>query len=281
MADSQHVVDVTGANFDAVVVQGSATAPVVLDFWAPWCGPCRQLGPALEALAEAGNGAFTLAKVNVDENPDLAGHFQVSSIPAVYAVKDAKVIDQFVGMLSEDELKDFVAGLNPSEADLELADAVQLAVSDPPAGTAALRTLVAKSPAEAPRIALASLLVELDEAPDEAAKLVHGIESGEYAEEADRLRRVLKLREAPHADGDMAEALADLETAERYLKVGTILAAQGEYEQALENLLTGADLDKTLAAGPIREAMVNVFHIIGVRSELADEYRDKLRAKLY
>ncbi len=280
MADSQFVVNVTAENFRAVVIEGSAVAPVVLDFWAPWCAPCRQLGPALES--RAAGGTFTLAKVNVDENPELAEQFQVSGIPAVYAIKDGKVIDHFAGMLAEADLDDFVANLNPSPAEVELLAAVQVAVNDPEAGKAALREVVSKSPtAEAPRVALASLLIELAESPEESARLLHGIESGEFAEEADRLRRVLKLREAPHSDADLAEALGDHETAERYLKVGTILAAQGEYEQALENFVTGADLDKALAGGAIREAMVNVFHIIGVRSEMADEYRDKLRAKLY
>jgi len=280
MADSQFVVTVTAENFRAVVIEGSAVAPVVLDFWAPWCAPCRQLGPALESRAAA--GTFTLAKVNVDDCPELAEQFQVSGIPAVYAIKDGKVIDHFAGMLAEADLDDFVANLNPSPAEVELLAAVQVAITDPEAGKVALREVVAKTPtAEAPRVALASLLIELAESPAEATTLLHGIESGEFAEEADRLRRVLKLREAPHSDDDLAEALADHETAERYLKVGTILAAQGEYEQALETLVTGADLDKVLAGGAIREAMVNVFHIIGVRSEMADEYRDKLRAKLY
>ncbi len=280
MADSQYVVTVTAENFRAVVIEGSALAPVVLDFWAPWCAPCRQLSPALEA--RAGAGAFTLAKVNVDENQSLAEQFQVSSIPAVYAIKDGKVIDHFVGMLAEAELDEFVAHLNPSPAEVELLAAVQVAVNDPEAGKAALREVVAKAPAaEAPRVALASLLIELAESPEESAKLLHGIESGEFAEEAQRLRGVLKLRETPHADADLTEALADHETADRYLKVGTILAAQGEYEQALETLVTGADLDKVLAGGAIREAMLAVFAIIGVRSEMADEYRDKLRAKLY
>ena len=281
MADSQYVIDVTAENFRAVVIEGSAVAPVVLDFWAPWCAPCRQLGPALEA--RAAGGKFTLAKVNVDDNPELAEQFQVSGIPAVYAIKDGKVIDHFAGMLAEADLDDFVANLNPSPAEVELLAAVQVAVNDPEAGKVALREVVAKDPAaEAPRVALASLLlIELAESPDESAKLLHGIESGEFAEEAQRLRGILKLRETPHADADLAEALADHETAERYLKVGTILAAQGEYEQALETLITGADLDKVLAGGAVREAMLAIFAIIGVRSEMADEYRDKLRSKLY
>jgi putative thioredoxin len=280
MATSEHATDVTAENFQAVVVGGSKAGPVVVDFWAPWCGPCRQLGPALEA--RAATGAFTLAKVNVDENPELAEQFQVSSIPAVYAVKDGKVTDHFVGMLSEEELDDFVAALNPTEAEAALMDAVNLSAADPDAAKAQLRELVAKAPAdESPRVALAALLVELDESPAEAAKLLHGIEAGDFADEATRLRRVLTLRETPHTDDDLAAALAEEESPERALKVGAILAAQGEYEKALETLLDAADFDKALAAGPIREAMVNVFHVVGVRSELADEYRDKLQAKLY
>jgi len=280
MADSQYVIDVTSENFRAVVIEGSAVAPVVLDFWAPWCAPCRQLGPALEA--RAAGGTFTLAKVNVDDCPELAEQFQVTGIPAVYAIKDGKVIDHFAGMLAEADLDDFVANLNPSPAEVELLAAVQVAIADPQAGKVALREVVAKTPAaEAARVALASLLIELAESPEESATLLHGIESGEFAEEAERLRRVLKLRETPHADADLAEALGDHETAERYLKVGTILAAQGEYEQALETLITGADLDKALAGGAIREAMLAIFAVIGVRSEMADEYRDKLRSKLY
>ncbi len=102
------VIDVTDATFETAVLTRSETVPVVVDLWAPWCGPCRQLGPIIESQVAATNGAVELAKVNVDENPQTAGAFRVQSIPAVYAVRDRQVVDGFIGAQGEAEVKDFV-----------------------------------------------------------------------------------------------------------------------------------------------------------------------------
>lgn len=116
--------DVTDATFQAAVVDRSATMPVVVDLWAPWCGPCRTLGPMIEAAVAATGGAVELAKVNVDENPRVAATFQVQSIPAVFALRDGKVVDGFIGALPEAQVDEFVAKLAPpaSETDLLVAE---------------------------------------------------------------------------------------------------------------------------------------------------------------
>ena len=119
----------------------------------------------------------------------------------------------------------------------------------------------------------------------EAVELLHGIEAGAFAPEAERLRRVLQLREAPHADTDLEAARAAVasspDAADARQRLGAVLAARGEYPAALEALIGAAERDKALAAGAVRELMVTIFHIIGVRSELADTYRDRLRGLLY
>ena len=121
------MIDVTDATFEEEVLRRSSEVPVVVDLWAPWCGPCRTLGPIIEKVVDATEGAVALAKVNVDENPAISGSFQVQSIPAVFALKDGKVVDGFIGALPEAAVAEFVAKLAPapSEADLLVAEGLR------------------------------------------------------------------------------------------------------------------------------------------------------------
>src|SRR5215218_2423341 len=107
--------DVTDATFQTEVLDRSQATPVVVDLWAPWCGPCRQLGPIIEKVVDATEGKVVLAKVNVDENPQIGQAFQVQGIPAVYALKDGKVVDGFVGAQGEPAVQAFVDQLLPTE----------------------------------------------------------------------------------------------------------------------------------------------------------------------
>jgi len=152
--------DITDATFEQDVLERSVTVPVVVDLWAPWCGPCRTLGPILEKVVEATDGAVELVKVNVDDNPRVSTAFQVQSIPAVFAVRDRQIVDHFIGALPEQQVADFISRLSPapSEADELVARGDEASLRralelepDHPAGVVALARLLvaAGTPAEA------------------------------------------------------------------------------------------------------------------------------------
>ncbi len=135
--------DTTLATFEKDVIAASTLAPVLVDFWAPWCGPCKTLGPMLEKLEAEAAGKWKLVKVNVDENQELAAHFQVRSIPHVMAFADGRPVDQFVGVLPEGQLREFIDRLVPQGADAARLEA-QTALA--PKAVAKMRTTRCKPP---------------------------------------------------------------------------------------------------------------------------------------
>ncbi|MGI9030341.1 MAG: thioredoxin [Ilumatobacteraceae bacterium] len=170
--------DVTDATFEAEVVERSKSAAVVVDLWAPWCGPCKTLGPIIEKVVDATDGQVVLAKVNVDENPAISQAFRVQSIPAVYAMRDGQVVDGFVGAYPEHEVQRFVDGLLPTEAQSQVA--TLLAAGD----KLSLRQALALEPGnEDVIVALAELLVEQGDT-EEALGLLERIP------ESERTRRI-------------------------------------------------------------------------------------------
>ncbi len=168
------VIDVTDATFDRDVIQASNTTPVVVDLWAPWCGPCRQLGPILEHVVGGTDGKVVLAKVNVDENPEVSAAFRVQGIPAVYAVAGGKVVDGFVGAQGQPAVEAFVARLLPSQEEDEVAALV--AAGDEASLHKALEIDVGH---EGATVALAELLIERGDAKGALALLERIPESAE------------------------------------------------------------------------------------------------------
>ncbi|QJW99568.1 thioredoxin [Frigoriglobus tundricola] len=286
MADSPWVVNVSAENFHQIVVDGSRERPVVIDFWAPWCGPCRRLAPMLERLAVEKDGGFLLAKVNTDENQELAQSFQVEGIPAVFAIRDGKIADQFTGVLPEEQLREFIDSLGPAApaADAEpspLDRALELEGRDPSAAAESYRAMLAATPDDpAARVGLARVLLATPGREQEAAPLLTGLEFGDFAPEAQRLHTLVTLRDVPHADADLTAAQRVV-GAEGKLALAKVLAARGDYPAALDALLAAADDDRQLGRTTVRELMLKIFEVIGPQSEQAGDYRRRLQALLY
>jgi putative thioredoxin len=192
-------IDVTDATFQTEVMDRSKTNPVVVDLWAPWCGPCKTLGPILEQVTGETNGEVVLAKVNVDENPQVSAAFRVQSIPAVYAVRDGQVVDGFVGAYPEQVVRQFVDSLKPTDEERTVSRLLEAG------DEASLREALELEPGnEDVVVALAELLVD-NGRPDEALALLERIP------ESDRTRPVAaraRIGEAPVDDFD--EKLAAL-----------------------------------------------------------------------
>ena len=167
-----HVIEATSETFVREVIERSSTVPVVVDFWAPWCGPCRMLSPILEKLAGEYGGKFLLAKVNSDQNPDVAGQFGVRSIPAVFGVRDGAVADAFMGVQPESVIRSWINRLLPTEAESLARAARRLESSDPRAAEAKYgQALALQSDLPQAQIGLARIALAEGQIEDAAARL--------------------------------------------------------------------------------------------------------------
>ena len=236
--------DVTDQTFQADVLERSATVPVVVDLWAPWCGPCTTLGPLLEkAVADTG-GAVELVKVNVDENPRIAEAFQVQSIPAVFALRNGQVVDQFIGALPEAQVSAFVQRLAPAPSE---ADNLVAAGDE-----ASLRQALELEPDhQAATEALARLLIDRGEA-------------------AEALALLARLPETETGRALAAEA--------RLLEAGVDVSKSGleEIEAKLDGLL-----DKVRDDDEARQEFVDLLEAMGADNPRTNEYRRALAARLF
>jgi putative thioredoxin len=286
MSEGGWVYDVTEANFQAAVLDASFEKPVVVDFWAPWCGPCRALGPVLERLVEQRRGEVLLGKVNTDEAPALAEYFQLAAIPAVKAFRNGQIVNEFEGVLPEPALVQFLDEISAPQGDRRLSQARALEARRPAEAERLYRAVLQADPdSAAARVGLARVLLA-QERPDEVEEVLAPVGSeGEAGAEAERLLAQLRLSKATQGLPDektlRQRIAADPKAAAPRLELGSLLARRGDYAAALEMLLSAGERDAKLAAGKVREAMVQVFYVLGVNHPLANEYRSKLARLLY
>lgn len=283
---TQFSFDVSIEDFEAKVLIAAEQVPVVVDFWAPWCEPCKVLKPLLEKLAEEYGGRFLLAKVNADENPELSQHFGVRSIPTVKVLFRGQLVDEFSGALPEGQIREFLDRFAlPAGPGGNLREEAAALVAEGKLEEALAKLVEAshaKSDDQAIQLDAIDLLMQLGR-NDEAKQLL----AGEYSSEPDRAN-ALRARLAL-ADGaaDTAEVEARLaanpaDHAAR-LELSRAYAAQGRYREAMEAALEVATRDRFFAEGAGRKALLQLFEALGGSEQYDDlirEFRRKLSAAL-
>ncbi|MFL9862810.1 thioredoxin [Paraburkholderia fungorum] len=281
--------DTTLATFERDVITASTLAPVLVDFWAPWCGPCKTLGPMLEKLEAEAAGKWKLVKVNVDENQELAAHFQVRSIPHVMAFADGQPVDQFVGVLPEGQLREFIERLVPQGADASRLEA-QAALAEGRREDAydALQAALAYDPGfDEARMDRIEMLLEdqrIDEARNEvdllSPKTTQGIDARFNAIKT-RLDAVDAAADLPPTDALETKVAANPDDLEARFDLASALIARRKYDGALEHLLAIVQRDRTFREDIGRKTMLSVFDLAAHQPELVSKWRRKLSALLF
>jgi len=266
------------ANFQSEVLDASKERPVLVDFWAPWCGPCRQLGPVLEKLASTNDDAWTLAKVNTDENPEVSSRYGIMSIPAVKLFVDGEVVDEFIGALPEPAVRDWLDNALPSERRSRLAEASSaIENGDSERAKAIIEEVLAADPNDADaRMLLARVSVFSD--PDTALDLVRDARTAG----ADQVR----LREAVMTLARLPVFLSHREALPQEPALDTYVAAieamsERDFDRALAALIDVAGTNRGLDEDGARRACLALFTLLGENHELTRKYRRTLQMALF
>jgi putative thioredoxin len=277
MNNSEYIIEVSEADFEYKVLIYSQTVPVLVDFWAEWCAPCRMLGPILEKLAMEAGGTFRLAKINVDENPNLARRYNVSSIPMVKAFRDGQVVSEFTGALPEPRIREFLRNLAPSPMDLLLEKGFSL--------------LEMNQFGKAEQI----FREYLNEFPNHSHAMLGLVKSillqGRGAEALNLLRRFPDGKHYSQAEQllPLASALARFQSGETYsedpLEAAYLnalrLIVRSNLAAAMDGLLDVLRQDKHYRDDEVRRVMVGIFELLGDEKPLTRQYRSELAMVLF
>lgn len=287
--------DGSTATFMTDVIDASAEAAIVVDFWAPWCGPCKQLGPALEKAVKDSKGAVRLVKINVDENPELAQQMRIQSIPAVYAFKDGRPVDGFVGALPDAQVKQFVqrlAALGGAAAASPIADALALAKEANAAGDTAraanIWTQVLQHEPQNLEALVGLVRAALAKKDIAGAKTLLERVPADQANHADiaAIKTALELAEVGQkAAGDIgkfeARLAADPKDHQTRLDLAVALFAAGEREKAIDQLFEIIKRDRAWNEEAARRQLLKFFEAIGLADPLTVAARRRLSAMLF
>ncbi len=287
MSDSPYIVEVTEQNFQSVVLDGSMQVPVLVDFWAEWCGPCKTLMPLLARLAEEYSGRFILAKIDTEEQQRLAMHFGIRSIPTVKLFKGGELVDEFMGALPEAQLREFLGRHIEGEADglIEQAERCLLA-GDADGATDLLDQARAENPDD-PRtlVAYARLKATLGEI-EQAELILDGLPANEQLSDDVKVLRARLLfdRAVQGAPGiaELEQRLArDPKDSEAHYLLAAWRVMDNDLAGALELLLGLLMRDRGYGEDAARKGMVAIFEILGGQGELVSRFRNRMFAALH
>lgn len=287
MISKAMVIDVTEKDFHELVLDESRARPVLVDFWASWCGPCKTLGPILEKLALEFDGAFLVARVDTEANPGLSTQFQVRSIPLVILFQDESPQDQFVGVLPEDEIRAFLRRYCPAEADcLVQSGKNHLAAGEMSEAGRFFEKVLMEEPAHpGALLGMARIAADTNDTDDMQSFLERIPAYSDEAQEVEGLKVLAKMRNLRSKFGGADECRQQVdenpEDQEARFRLACCLAGEAEYEEALEILLALVAEDRRFRDDGARKVMVEIFELVGVRSSLADGYRARLSRTIF
>ena len=285
---SEHIKDGTDASFMADVIEASKTQPVIVDFWATWCGPCRQLTPALEKAVTAAGGAVKLVKIDVDKNPGYSGQLRVQSIPTVYAFVDGQPVDGFQGAVPESEIKAFIARISgppaPSDLDALLAMAKEsLDLGDIGGAAQAFAEALRLDPENVKALGgLARCYLDGGDL-ERAAEVAAMAPANAKDPELESVRAALALAaDAPSETAPFEQRLAaDPDDHEARFELAKALAGAGHLQAASDHLLTIIARERTWNDDAARKQLLTVFEAAGAMSEVAKAGRKRLSTLLF